>query len=271
MMTIAGVTGRTGRLIANTLLAKGTPVRVLVRDEAKGAEWKQRGAEVAIAEMSDVAALTRALKGSDAAYLLNPPSISVNDIAGDARKAAQAYREAIEASGVKHVVFLSSVAAQQPAGTGPIVALHEVEAVLRASTTPITFLRAAYFMENLNPAPPQFFSMLGSDTPVEMIATQDIAAFAVELLLQGRSAPAVVEVSGPSPVTMRALAEHLGKPLVEIPPAAHAQTLLGFGVPPHAARAYAEMQAGLLSGHVAFEQAPRRGPTSALQFFTRAG
>ena len=49
MYAVAGVTGHTGKAVAETLQAKGQPVRVIVRDEAKGASWKARGAEIAVA------------------------------------------------------------------------------------------------------------------------------------------------------------------------------------------------------------------------------
>src|SRR5262245_15999011 len=74
MYVIAGVTGNTGSVAALTLLAAKQPVRVIVRDAAKGEPWKARGAEVAVASLDDRAALTRALTGATGAYLLLPPS-----------------------------------------------------------------------------------------------------------------------------------------------------------------------------------------------------
>ena len=35
MYVIAGVTGHTGRVVAETLLAKGQPIRTVLRDETK--------------------------------------------------------------------------------------------------------------------------------------------------------------------------------------------------------------------------------------------
>ena len=73
MYAIAGVSGNTGSVVANTLLAAGKPVRVIVRDAAKGEPWKAKGAEVAVASLDDRAALAAALKGTQGAYLLIPP------------------------------------------------------------------------------------------------------------------------------------------------------------------------------------------------------
>ena len=73
MYAIAGVTGHTGKAVAETLHAKGQPIRVVVRDETKGASWKSRGAEVAVASVDDESALTGALRGVSGAYVLLPP------------------------------------------------------------------------------------------------------------------------------------------------------------------------------------------------------
>ena len=60
MYVIAGVSGRTGAVVADTLLSQGKQVRVIVRNAEKGAAWQKKGAEVAVAELGDVAAMTKA-------------------------------------------------------------------------------------------------------------------------------------------------------------------------------------------------------------------
>ena len=62
MFVVAGVTGNTGKVVAETLLVQGLPVRVIVRDAAKGEAWKKKGAEVAVADLHDAKALTAALR-----------------------------------------------------------------------------------------------------------------------------------------------------------------------------------------------------------------
>ena len=74
MYAIAGVTGHVGSVAAETLLAQGKPVRVIVRDAAKGAPWKAKGAEVAIADLGDEAALASAFAGASGAFVLLPPT-----------------------------------------------------------------------------------------------------------------------------------------------------------------------------------------------------
>jgi uncharacterized protein YbjT (DUF2867 family) len=266
---IAGVTGNTGKAAAEALLAKGKSVRVVVRDAAKGEAWRAKGAEAAVADLLDPAALGRALAGAEGAYLLIPPNMADPKVRAHQDRAADALAEAVKQSGVPHVVLLSSVGAQHAAGTGPIAALHRAEKLLSGiAGTKLTALRAAYFMENLGGS----LSMLGQgvlpsflpkDFAFDMIATADIGRLAAELLLEGRAAPGVVELGGPARSmadAAAALTAIVGKPIAvhEAPLDAMAATLVGFGVPQELAAMYQEMMGAILRGHVAFEGGHRR-------------
>jgi uncharacterized protein YbjT (DUF2867 family) len=44
MYAITGITGKVGGALARTLLAEGQPVRAVLRDEVKAAEWRTGGA-----------------------------------------------------------------------------------------------------------------------------------------------------------------------------------------------------------------------------------
>lgn len=124
MYVVFGVTGNTGKVVADTLLAQKKPVRVVVRDAAKGEPWKARGAEVAVATVTDAKAIENALRGAAGAYILLPPNYASNTVLEDKKKEVAAFAAAIPASGVKHVVLLSSIGAHQPDGTGPIRSVH---------------------------------------------------------------------------------------------------------------------------------------------------
>ena len=66
MFVVVGATGNTGAAVAETLLDRKQPVRIVVRSADKGAAWKAKGAEVAVASLDDVPALTKALRGRKA-------------------------------------------------------------------------------------------------------------------------------------------------------------------------------------------------------------
>ena len=57
MYAITGITGKVGGAVARSLLAERLPVRAVLRDEVKAAEWRTRGCDIALAEMDDAYAL----------------------------------------------------------------------------------------------------------------------------------------------------------------------------------------------------------------------
>ncbi|MGV3620319.1 MAG: NmrA family NAD(P)-binding protein [Archangium sp.] len=281
MFVVAGVTGNTGKVVAETLLVQGLPVRVIVRDAAKGESWKKKGAEVVVADLHDAKALTEALKGAQGAYLLNPPDFAQTELVKAALSVAEAVEVAVKANKVPHVVFLSSIAAQREKGTGPIVTLHAIEKKLSAvQGTHFTFLRAGYFMENLlsnlHPMKEQGVFPAMFSKPLEMVATADIGATAVELLRQGTSAPKVVELAGPAPRTLSDIAPVFGKKLgktinlAPVPLEAQVEVLKGVGLPETWAKVYAEMNAATEHGLMTYENTPRRGLVSIERFVDTA-
>jgi uncharacterized protein YbjT (DUF2867 family) len=275
MYVVAGVTGNTGKVVADALLAQKKPVRVIVRDAKKGEPWKARGAEVAVAELDDAAALTAALRGAEGAYLLLPPNFGSTSVRADNARRTKAFVDAIDASGVKHVVLLSSVGAQHADGTGPIASLHDAEIALAKTRAAVTFVRASYFMENTasslyalgDGALPGFLKL---DVAIPMVATDDIGAVAAKALLEGGKGKSVIELAGPRDYSPRdvaaALTRILGKTITAQlgPESAIVPALKGAGMNDEWAALYRDMIVGVNSGHVAFEGGAARalrGPT----------
>ena len=60
MFVVTGVTGQVGAVVASSLLDQSLPVRAVVRNAEKGMAWKQRGAELAIADMTEATSLATA-------------------------------------------------------------------------------------------------------------------------------------------------------------------------------------------------------------------
>ena len=272
MFVVAGVSGNTGKVVAEALLAEKLPVRVIVRSAEKGAPWKARGAEVAVAALDDVAALTKARDGARGAYLLLPPDMASSDARTENARRAEGYRKAIDASGVAHVVFLSSIGAQHASGTGPIGSLHDAEATLSRSTAALTFLRAAYFMENWGSslyglAKGELPTFLTDGRAIPMVATRDIGTTAAKLLVEGAKdarARSVVELAGPKDLSPGDVAAALGRvsgkavkvafgPEEYIVPA-----LTGAGMNAHWAGLFREMIHGINAGVVDFGRGTAR-------------
>jgi NAD(P)H dehydrogenase (quinone) len=70
---VTGATGKTGSVVVAELLAAGFPVRALVhREDGRSARLKGQGAEIAVADLSDVERVADALKGVQRAYFCPP-------------------------------------------------------------------------------------------------------------------------------------------------------------------------------------------------------
>ena len=93
MYVILGASGKTGSIIANSLLSKGKKVRVVGRDAGRLQRFVDKGAEAFTATMSDAAALTKAFSGARAAYLLLPPAKSREEQERESDAIAKAVKE----------------------------------------------------------------------------------------------------------------------------------------------------------------------------------
>ncbi len=224
MYVIAGASGNTGKVAAQELLARGKQVRVLGRSTEKLLRLVGKGAEAVTVNLEDSAALSRALTGATAAYLLIPPNLGDPDYTASQKRTADSLADAVTRSGIKHVVFLSSIGAQHPEGTGPIKGLHYAEQ--RLSSIPnlnLLCVRAAYFMENFYmsmPAVKQFGMLsaeLDPDVVLPMITTGDIGRYVAERLLRlDFSGTEIRELLGQRDLNMteaaRVIGEALGQP-----------------------------------------------------------
>jgi len=190
MYVILGASGNTGSVVANRLLEHGKRVRVVGRDVKKLAAFAERGAEAVAADVTDSEALTRAFAGAEGVYALTPPNVSSDDYRAHQDHVTEAVARAIEATGVKYIVTLSSVGADKSERTGPVLGLHFMES--RLADIPeinVLHLRAGYFMENTLPQAGiirEFGMMAGPvrpDLPLPMIASKDIGSAAAEALL----------------------------------------------------------------------------------------
>ncbi len=265
IVTILGATGKTGGTAAERLLAAGVKVKAVARSADKLAALQKKGAEAISADITDPAALTAALRGSDAAYLMIPGDYHQPDLLGQYRRAAEAIARAVTDSGLRRAVFLSSLGGEKAAGTGPIVGLHEAEERLRAIPgLNLLILRPGYFYENsygvLGLIKHQGINGSAIEPDVEMptIAAADIGVFAAEALRKSDfSGISVRELRGPRDVTMtemtRAIGKAIGKPdlaYVRFPDEGYVQGLQSAGFAPDAAKLFLEMAQGFNAGLV---------------------
>jgi uncharacterized protein YbjT (DUF2867 family) len=277
MFAIAGASGNTGAATAAALLEGGAAVRAVVRDPAKGERWAARGAQVAVADLADVAALTRAFEGAEGAYVLNPPAYTLPDPFSHAELLAASIAAAARASRLPRLVVLSSMGAHLASGNGLIRTNGLFERELGQLDCPVVFLRPAYFMENwawVAPVAaqagvlPSF--LLPTHRAIPMVAASDIGALAARAL-GDEAMRGVIELEGPQPCSAddaaAAFSVALGKPVVAVPvpEAEWAANLQKSGFSPRTIEAWIEMFRGFNSGAIGFEareSAPLRGRVS---------
>lgn len=190
MHVVLGASGNTGHIVANNLLARGEKVRVVGRNSAHLQPLLSKGADPFIADVSDASALVKAFQGADSAYVMIPPNITSKDPLGYSSRVSDAIAAAVHKAGTKNVVVLSSIGAELPSGTGPIIGLHNLEQKLnQINSANILYLRCAYFMENTLPQANAIRQMgnaagpLRPDLKIPMIATRDIGSVAADALL----------------------------------------------------------------------------------------
>ena len=266
---VFGVTGRTGAATADALLRSGQPVRVVVRDPAKGRPWAERGAEVAVADLTDLASMTRALIQVQGAYVVSPQHYNREDLFERADLIADIAARAAVAADVPRLVALSSVGADRESGTGWIMMNRIFEQRLTEAGVPTIFLRAAYFMENWAPmvgqamrsgilptflAPPQ--------RPIPMVATVDVGSAAAALLQEKGRDTRAVTLSGPeeyAPNDVAAIVSAtLEKPVdvAVLPEAEWSKALADAHFSKAALAGFTEMTRGLNCSHIDIKSDP---------------
>ncbi|AYQ27683.1 MULTISPECIES: NAD(P)H-binding protein [unclassified Polaromonas] len=203
MYAITGITGKVGGVVAQTLLQAGQPVRAIVRDAARGQAWAARGCEVALADMNDVPALTQALMGAAAVFVLLPPHFDPSAGFAETRRLVAALHSALQAARPQRVVCISTVGAQAKQ-QNLLSQLGLLEQGLGDLPMPITFLRPAWFMENAawDVAPARASGVIPSflqplERAIPMVATADVGRTAAELLQETWNGHRVVELEGP--------------------------------------------------------------------------
>lgn len=223
MYAVTGITGQVGGALARSLLAEGLTVRAVLRDEAKAAEWRAQGCDIALAEMDDAANLATAFSGVEGVFILPPSEFDPEPGFPEARRVIEAVSSASAVARPGKIVCLSTIGADAP-HENLLTQRSLLEQSLSSLDLPVTFLRPAWFMENAQWDVPSardkgvLCSFLQpADKAFPMVATQDVGYRAAALLLEDWSGTRVVELEGPVRVSpndlARAFAGALGHPV----------------------------------------------------------
>ncbi|AJD42442.1 NmrA family NAD(P)-binding protein [Rhizobium sp. SEMIA 4085] len=203
MYIVVGGTGHVGSAVAQTLLDEGEAVTVVTRNSEKAGAWRQRGAEVAVADVHDVTSLREVFRSGKRAFLLNPNADISSDTDREERETVRCLLEAIEGSGLDKVVAESTMGAQPGEECGDLNILYELEVGLRNQPIPASVVRAAYYYSNwdtmVGPVTKDgvLSTMLPADLTLPMVAPEDLGRVAARLLQEPIEKIGIHPVEGP--------------------------------------------------------------------------
>lgn len=190
-IVITGSLGNISKPLAQELLQKGHELTIVSSRVERQKEIEAMGAKAAIGTIEDTVFLTQAITGTDAVFCLNPPNFSVHDQLAYYEKIARSFVKAIEHSGVKRAIYVSSYGAHLPAGTGFIAGSYLSEQILNTlQDVSLTYLRPTYFYNNLFPFIPLIKeagfigAVYGDEDKMYLVSPRDIAAAAAEELVK---------------------------------------------------------------------------------------
>jgi uncharacterized protein YbjT (DUF2867 family) len=283
MYVITGATGHSGKTVATALLAKGQRVRAIGRNADRLRELANLGAEPFVCDLTDTDALTRAFAGARGVYAMIPPNPASDDYRGHQDRIADSISTALDKALVSHSVTLSSIGADKPSGTGPVVGLYRFEHLLNGiGGLNVLHLRPGYFMENTLPQSEIIKSMgvtagpLNPQLKLTMIATRDIGAAAADALSKlDFSGSQTRELLGQRDLTMTEAASIIGKGIgvpglgyVQVRDEQFREALIQMGYSSNSAALMVEMVGALNSGHMKALEQRSATNTTATSFET---
>lgn len=248
--------GNVGSHLTRMLVRAGARPLLLTRHPDRIADELRPYVDIAIADSQDAAAVVAATRGVDALYWVDP-SVMSDDPLADYDRATDALVRAVEANGIRRVVFQSSVGAEKRHGAGEIDGLAATELALDALDIDVTHLRCGYFFSNLlldqeALEAGRLQTVLPLEARMPWVAPRDIAEVAaLTLLNRDWTGRRVRAVHGPADLSWAEVAEiltrELGREVVveRIEDDDMRQGLLSAGMPPAMADAVLGMSTGL--------------------------
>jgi NAD(P)H dehydrogenase (quinone) len=213
MILITGAGGKTGKAIVKALVARGAPVRALVRSSAHEATLKALGVrEIVTGEMDDPHALSQATRGTEAIYHICP-NVSPREVSF-----AKALVDSATRSGVPRLVYHSVLHPQIEAMPHHWNKLR-VEEMLFSSPLDVTILQPTAYMQN---SLAEWERMVKDgiyrvpypiETRLSLVDLDDVADAAAIVLTDAGHSGATYELVGTPPLSQIEIADIFGEAL----------------------------------------------------------
>ncbi|MET3878735.1 NAD(P)H-binding protein [Chitinophaga sp. OAE865] len=278
-IVLTGSLGNIGKPLTKELVEKGHSVTVISSNPERQKNIEALGAKAAIGTIEDAGFLSATFKGADIVYLMETLDAAGGffdpevDFIAAISQIGHNYKQAVEQSGVKRVVHLSSIGAHMSKGNGILAFHYNVETILKQlpDEVSIKFMRPVGFYTNTFSlirnikAQGTIISNYGGDKKEPWVSPLDIAEVVAEEMekpFAGRTIRYIAsdEVS-PNEVAAT-LGEAIGMPGLKwevIPDAKLLERWLAAGMNAQVANGFVEMQASQGSG-VLYEDYYRHQP-----------
>jgi uncharacterized protein YbjT (DUF2867 family) len=272
MIVITTPTGTIGRQVLAGLLDRDEPLRVIARDPSRLPSGIRERVEIVPGSHGDGDVVDRAFAGAEAVFWLVPPdprADSVEDAFVDFTRPAC---DAFGGRGVDRVVGVSALGRGFGMRAGFVTASLAMDDLIASTGVNYRALTMPAFMENLLgqvgviKEQGVFFSPIAGDREMPTVATRDIAATAVDLLLdRSWSGQGSVPLLGPEDLSFndmaRIMSEVLGRPVRfrQIPAEVVKATMMESGMSDAMAQGMVDM---LLAKNEGLDNAEPRTPWS---------
>jgi uncharacterized protein YbjT (DUF2867 family) len=155
-IVVTGSLGNISKPLTQELVKKGHSVTVISTNPEKKKDIEALGAKAAIGSIEDVTFLIQTFAGADVVYLMEAvdPKKMFDpnfDIIEGYSKIARSYKKAVEETGVKKIIHLSSIGAHTTEGVGILSMHYYAEQILNElpKDVAIKFMRPVGFYVNL--------------------------------------------------------------------------------------------------------------------------
>jgi len=228
---LTGATGYVGGVLLPELERRGYRVRALARRPGKLTGRVGSGTEVMAGDASSAADLAAACAGVDVAYWLVHSMESGVDFERADRLAAERFAAAAREAGVRRIIYLGGLGADDDRLSAHLRSRHEVGAILRGSGLDVVEFRASIIVgagsfsfdlvRTLVERLPVMICPAWLATPTQPIAIADVVAYLAEAIALPPAPPRIFEIGGPDRVSygdiMREYARNRGLRRLMIP------------------------------------------------------
>ena len=275
---VTGSLGHISKPLAQDLIQKGHSVTVISSKPERQAAIEALGAAAAIGSMEDAGFLAAAFAGADVVYAMEAlgagsfydPDL---DFGAANTQIGRKYKKAIQQSGIKQVVHLSSIGAHMESGNGILAFHYNVEKILNElpDDVAIKFMRPVGFYYNMFAYIPiiqkqgAIIQNYGGNEREPWVSPLDIArviAEEIERPFEGRTVRYIASDEASPNELAAILGNAIGKPELEWKVITDAQllnNLVAAGMNPKTARGFVEMNAARRGG-VLYEDYYRNQP-----------